>query len=536
MKRIFILFFLLVCFFSCKSQTGQSLQFRQGTEQSENKTSWLNITDYGAIGDANKSNAEANTQAIKQCMAIATSNRQHSVVYIPSGFFWVNNIDNVDFRYVSFQGDGVRKSILKLNDNVNLPILKTNLWFECFIRDIQFDGNFQKNPDLEAVIHLYSPNVYAMYLDNVYVSYFANKGLFIDNGQLFHLNNIEAKYGAENGEGIYLKECLNVTINSPDCERNGKAGIVIESKASNSYRRYNPHIYIRNPYLERNPIGVHLKGVCRVSVEAGYNSGGLFAKIENSGDVYSHFNNFIGKPTGKILITKGNYGNYFTNTQGGAGTFIDEDGRNTGRLYNWDYNSKNLQGSQSFSKMSTNPADYTSKNVKNETEILSIENKSYLGKYSVLEDLKEIGVVQFKSTLASTSNSLFYYPNEKWKANSTYYFYMLADMHLNSQAQIRVYDMRNRQFLDWHTGKFQDASDSYKTQAFIPAFDGGIIGYQIPITIDDVEDRNLRVQLSIMSSEDEVESISQVYYIMVSEIKDSGMLHYRKGIKIAEGL
>lgn len=504
--------------------------------QNVRQTAWLNIESFGAIGDAKKTNADANTQAIKDCIAFINSRREHGVIYIPSGLFWVNPIENADLRYVSFQGDGIRKSILKLNDFQNKPILYSNIWFECYIRDIQFDGNFQKNPDSEAVIHLESSNVYAMYFDNVYVSYYSNKGLLIDNGQLFNLNNIQAKYGSENGDGIYLRECLNVTINSPDCERNGKTGITIESKAANSYRRHNPSIYIRNPYLERNAVGVNLKGVCRVSIEAGYNSGGVFAKIENNGDAYSHFNNIIGKPSGVVIIEKGNYGNYISNNKGGTGGIIDNDGRNTSRLYNWDYMSRNFNGENAFPKTSTNPADYTPESVKLETEVLSIDSISFLGSNGVLNNLTDEACVKFKSTLSNTGNSLFFNPSaETWKPNTIYYFYLLAETDVNSFMELRVYDLKNRQFLNWNTWEFQDSSDSFSTQAEIPNFGGGVQGYQIPIKTDGLTDRNLRMQLSVRSV-DSVDSNTKVYYIMVSETKDLGMLHYRNGIKIGEGL
>lgn len=535
MKKLFLLFFLVFAF-GCQKQTQPIPLFRQ-TENVQS-LSWVNIVDFGAIPNGGKSAIDINTDAFKKAIKAINESNDKGVIYIPAGTYIIKSLssyaDNIDFRYCNFQGDGMRKSIIRLADNENKPIIETNLFFECYFKDLMFFGNQNNNPEAESLIHFSGGNVYTISFDRVYFRDFGNTGLFIEGGQLFNLDNVQAKYGGDNSVALHFKDVLSVTVNHPDIEQN-HTGIVVECTSPKSYRYKNSFTYIRNPYLEKNDVGIHLKGISNVTVEGGYNSEGLFAKLSASeGGSYSCYNNFIGQPLGQIEIDEGCFGNSFFGFSASSSGIIDNDGRNKGELYKWDYTSKNFNGSPSFVDLSTNPVDLEIRNPSNGYNSANKSNGSYLGGFG--KDASEnISHLRFTSKSSEQNGNIFLDLRKSWKPTTTYYLYVLGNIDMNAQSLVRVYDLSSRQYYNWFTGKFESGIDSYYFDLEIPSYGGGIKGYKIPIEIDSNDNRVIRLQYFVESVTD-IDSVSELYYFMLSEDDNLGMLHYRNGLKIGEGL
>ncbi len=527
-RYILIFFFAISC-----SSTGAIHSVKKSLETT---TGVLNITDYGAVGDNRQSSAETNYNAFRTCIDIIKSKGSKSLVYVPSGIFITRSLAGLDLRYVSFKGDTKRRSIIKLADNENKPIIDTRQYFDCFIEDIQFDGNSKQNPNSEALVKFSSGNVYDIELNRVHFRNYQHNGLFIDGGQHFVLNNVDTRFGGKFSTGIRIKDALNVTLFTPRSEQNGSAGIVIESSVNTKakFRYSNPQIKVVNPYLEGNPTGIILNGVCRVSIDGGMANGNTFCKIKNSDEhSYSLFNTIKGRPIGTVIIEKGNYGNKVIGNDADGPALIDHDGRNGQAFLEWNYLSQNFNGSAMFVKMNTCAADYKFENSGDKRDTINYRPNGFLGKLGYSSNFKKPMYVEVVSNVSNRGSRVVYYPKQYWKANTTAYFYTLLELGISAELIVKVYDVENKVFYNWNDPKhYINDANNISTSLRIPS-NGKLQPLKIPIHVDHI-DRKLMVQL-IIKSKEFVPSKSRCYYFLLSENDNIGMLHYNDKKLIGNG-
>lgn len=427
-------------------------------------SSLINIAEFGAISGSNEY-AEHNTQVIK--LAIKSINKgKYSSLFIPKGVWYINELlqsDGIDFRYVNWQGSGKRHSIIKLANGRNKPIIETKMYFESHIRDIQFNGNAENNPDSEYLMSFSSGNCYTIDIDNVYYRDYSGIGLYLNGVTHFTLDNVDAKYGGVGG--LKALNCLSVVTTNTDFEQNKEYAMLFESSFNEGrYRYLQPLIEINNAYCESNGVGILLKGICNVSVNGIFNYGGIAAKIthNDSKTAFSHYNTFDGKHVGKIIIDKGNYGNKI---EPSISSVVDLDGRNTNFLI----------------------GEVTKKYV-SATDLKIAAHKNH--KVNYLTDSIEI-----ISTSNNTASSAYIISDSE-----TNNLYLKIKGDLNSRLSIRIYDLKFKKYYNFSTLQFQDSHRDYNAELILFA-NGDIQHVKIPINLE--KSAKPRIQIKFSSKNDD---------------------------------
>ena len=483
----------------------------------------VNVKYFGAKPGGGNADATTNYNAIKDAIAyINKSDSESSVLYFPRGTYYSNSLssdDGIDFRYVNIVGDCKRKSILKLADGESSPLIYTDLYFETYIRDIQFNGN-KTQATAEYTVHFKNPNCYTVHMIDVYFRDANEVGLYLEHITHFTLDKVDAKYGGIGGIKVF--SCLSVSINHTDVEQNTDYGILVKSIRSAKDRYATPLIYINNPYCEQNGTGIILESICRVNIQGGYLYEGIFLKITDDGNGgYSLFNKVKGVSVGYIKITSGNYGNTFDEWI----PIIDEDGRNGGREFlEWDYLSQNFNGSALNTAYPTNLGSKTYTIAAGNT--VSYPRESILNDilaYSTVTSLPACGRLDANS--ASAASSFFIYPNVLWSATETCYIYLLFRGNTNQNMYLRLYNMAGGGYYNWNTKMYQSSPNANDPSTTMPIpITAKTQAVKIPVEADGTA-RKWRVQV-ILPSKNEDPSLIDLYYAMVSESDNLGMLHY----------
>ncbi len=276
-------------------------------------------------------------------------------------------------------------------------------------------------------------------------------------------------------------------------------------------------------YIDANGTGIILESICPVNVQGGFRYNGTFLKITDDDEGgYSMFNRVKGVSVGKIVITNGNYGNIFDEWI----PIEDEDGRNGGREFlEWDYQSQNFNGSAINTSSYTNLGSKTF-NLGSGGGSFSYPRESILNDilaYSTITSLP--GCARVAGYSATGPNSFYVYPNIFWSATETTYIYLLFRGGTNQNMIIRLYNMDGGGYYNWHAKMFQSSisANNNATKMWIP-ITAKTQAVKIPVEADGTA-RKWRVQV-ILPSKNEALSTIDLYYAMISESDNLGMLHY----------
>lgn len=142
-----------------------------------NKVTYINVKDYGAVGDGVTDDTAAFNAAIAAAYNATSNTRGH--VYIPHGKYLVANI--VVPTAITLSGDGWW-TILKLKDGsaAGANVLKTDETTQKYyihIKDLMVDGNKANNPTGGAGIYMWGST--DMFIQNVYVTSCKGHGVHI---------------------------------------------------------------------------------------------------------------------------------------------------------------------------------------------------------------------------------------------------------------------------------------------------------------------------------------------------------------------
>lgn len=157
----------------------------------------VSITDFGAIGDGQESNAATNTQAIQSAL-----NSGASIIKVPAGIYVVSDTLDVPAN-ISVAGEGYTASCIKLSSMASdgTDILRLGQWVT--LRDLWISGNWDGTTAGQLGTGIYARNpsgsVHGLTLADVQVDRCKSNGLYVYEAAYMRWDNVLANTFGLNG-------------------------------------------------------------------------------------------------------------------------------------------------------------------------------------------------------------------------------------------------------------------------------------------------------------------------------------------------
>ena len=193
----------------------------------------MNVTWFGAIGDAGSGNAAANTSAIKKAVKAIANNPRAGQVYIPTGTYICNaiNLDEVATNKVfEIKGDGLFATYLRLSSASEGYLLSTTTNRQLVISGIYFEGSYGTTandvfPVTRVTEGLVIISAYGARITDCAFNKSSRNGLVLKRSQNNILRGVYASFNF--GYGIVLDEHYGSKVYHPWTEYNYDGGVLV---------------------------------------------------------------------------------------------------------------------------------------------------------------------------------------------------------------------------------------------------------------------------------------------------------------------
>ena len=256
-----------------------------GSGNGDGSPQYINVKDYGAVGDG----VTDDIIAINNALAIA----EGKILYFPAGTYVISNTITASVNNVTIKGTGLDSSIISLEDGVNDSLVVIG-GFNWTIKDLRFDGNNYTRRGISIPVYSEDVHIQGIMIENLSgydeqeSSVNGSYGIRIDDESKnigIYDTTIRNIHGGSDGiignarganRGIYIRKVYNVIIDNCSFDEigdfedgdaihvqvpdDGPSDVTIKnSKFTNVYKRaiklQSSNAIVQNNYIQSNYVG-----------------------------------------------------------------------------------------------------------------------------------------------------------------------------------------------------------------------------------------------------------------------------------------